>query len=88
VHRIPPPRGSPDAPLSALVFDSVFDPYRGAVIYVRVFDGILRKGMRIKMVSTGKVFEVSELGVFHLKMVSAPSLEAGEVGYLVAGIKD
>lgn len=89
VHQIPPPRGSPDGPLSALVFDSVFDPYRGAVIYVRVFDGILRQGMKIEMVSTGKVFEVSELGVFHLKkMVSAPSLEAGEVGYLVAGIKD
>ncbi|MDH5174934.1 MAG: translation elongation factor 4, partial [Elusimicrobiota bacterium] len=88
VHQIPPPRGSPDEPLSALVFDSVFDPYRGAVIYVRVFDGTLRQGMKIEMVSTGKVFEVSELGVFHLKMVSAPSLEAGEVGYLVAGIKD
>ena len=89
VHQIPPPRGSPDGPLSALVFDSVFDPYRGAVIYVRVFDGILRQGMKIEMVSTGKVFEVSELGVFHLKkMVSAPGLEAGEVGYLVAGIKD
>jgi len=89
VHQIPPPRGSPDGPLSALVFDSVFDPYRGAVIYVRVFDGILRQGMKIEMVSTGKVFEVNELGVFHLKkMVSAPNLEAGEVGYLVAGIKD
>lgn len=88
VHQIPPPRGSPDEPLSALVFDSVFDPYRGAVIYVRVFDGTLRQGMKIKMMSTGKVFEVNELGVFHLKMVSAPSLKAGEVGYLVAGIKD
>jgi len=88
VHQIPPPRGSPDAPLSALVFDSVFDPYRGAVIYVRVFDGTLQQGMKIEMVSTGKVFEVDELGVFHLKMVSAPSLAAGEVGYLVAGIKD
>ncbi|NIM03337.1 elongation factor 4 [bacterium] len=88
VHQIPPPRGSPDGPLSALVFDSVFDPYRGAVIYVRVFDGTLRQGMKIEMMSTGKKFEVDELGVFHLKMVSAPSLEAGEVGYLVAGIKD
>jgi len=89
VHQIPPPGGSADGPLSALIFDSVFDPYRGAVIYVRVFDGALRQGMKIEMVSTGKVFEVSELGVFHLrKMVSAPSLEAGEVGYLVAGIKD
>jgi len=88
VHQIPPPRGSPDGPLSALVFDSVFDPYRGAVIYVRVFDGTLRQGMKIEMMSTGKVFEVNELGVFHLKMVSAPSLKAGEVGYLVAGIKD
>ncbi|MFB0526486.1 MAG: translation elongation factor 4, partial [bacterium] len=88
VHQIPPPRGSPDGPLSALVFDSVFDSYRGAVIYVRVFDGTLRQGMKIEMMSTGKVFEVNELGVFHLKMVSAPRLEAGEVGYLVAGIKD
>jgi GTP-binding protein LepA len=88
VRQIPPPAGSPNAPLSALVFDSVFDPYRGAVIYVRVFDGTLRPGMKIEMMFTGKVFEVTELGVFHLKMVSAPSLEAGEVGYLVAGIKD
>jgi len=88
VQRIPPPAGSPHAPLSALVFDSVFDPYRGAVIYVRVFDGTLRPGMKIEMMFTGKVFEVTELGVFHLKMVSAPTLEAGEVGYVVAGIKD
>ncbi len=88
VRRIPPPSGSPHAPLSALIFDSVFDPYRGAVIYIRVFDGTVRPGMKIEMMSTGKVFEVNELGVFHLKMVSAPSLEAGEVGYLVAGIKD
>ena len=88
VRQVPPPAGFPQAPLSALVFDSVFDPYRGAVIYVRVFDGTLRPGMKIEMMSTGKVFEVSELGVFHLKMVSAPSLEAGEVGYVVAGIKD
>lgn len=88
VHRIPPPGGSTEAPLSALVFDSVFDPYRGAVIYVRVFEGCIRPGMKIEMVSSGKVFEVTELGVFHLKMVSASTLEAGEVGYLVAGIKD
>jgi GTP-binding protein LepA len=88
VQRIPPPGGFPDAPLSALIFDSVFDPYRGAVIYVRVFDGTLRPGMKIEMMSTGKVFEVTELGVFHLKMVSTPTLEAGEVGYVVAGIKD
>jgi len=88
VQRIPPPAGSPHAPLSALVFDSVFDPYRGAVIYVRVFDGTLKPGMKIEMMSTGKVFEVTELGVFHLKMVSASTLEAGEVGYVVAGIKD
>jgi len=88
VRQIPPPSGSPDAPLSALIFDSVFDPYRGAVIYVRVFNGTLRPGMKIEMMSTGKVFEVTELGVFHLKMVSSPRLEAGEVGYVVAGIKD
>ena len=88
VHQIPPPTGSSHSPLSALIFDSVFDPYRGAVIYIRVFEGTIRPGMKIEMVSTGKVFEVDELGVFHLKMVSSPSLEAGEVGYLAAGIKD
>jgi len=88
VRQIPPPGGSSELPLSALIFDSVFDPYRGAVIYVRVFDGILKPGMKIEMMSTGKIFEVDEVGMFHLKMVPAQSLEAGEVGYLVAGIKD
>jgi GTP-binding protein LepA len=88
VRQVPAPAGSPDTPLSALIFDSVFDPYRGAVIYVRVFDGTLTRGMKIEMMSTGKAFEVTELGVFHLKMVCAPTLEAGEVGYVVAGIKD
>jgi GTP-binding protein LepA len=88
VERIPPPGGRRRAPLKALVFDSTFDQYRGAIVYVRVMDGVLEKGMQIKLVSTGKRYEVLETGVFRLAMVPRLRLLAGEVGYLVAGIKD
>ncbi len=88
VNRVPPPEGSDDAPLKALVFDSWFDSYRGAVVLVRVFDGVLKKGMRIKFMRTGKTFEVSEVGVFTPAMRKAAGLSAGEAGYMVAGIKN
>ncbi|HHY46896.1 MAG TPA: elongation factor 4 [Firmicutes bacterium] len=86
--RIPPPRGRLDAPLRALVFDSHFDPYRGVIAYVRVVDGCIRPGMPILLMATGKQFEVSELGVFRPDMQQVESLAAGEVGYVVAGVKN
>ncbi len=88
VRQIPLPKGSKEAPLYGLIFDSVYDPYRGAVIYVRLYDGSVSKGMNIEMVSTGRKYEVLETGYFHLKMMPEKSLEAGNVGYIVANIKD
>ncbi len=87
VRRIPPPRGNPDAPLRALVFDSFYDSYQGAVVYVRLVDGRVRAGMRILFMSTGKVYEVHQAGVFTPQMRRVEELSAGQVGYLTAGIK-
>jgi len=88
VQRIPPPKGDADAPLQALIFDSYFDSYRGAIPYVRMANGRLTKGMVIRMMSTGKEFEVTEVGVFTPKPRPVEALEAGEVGYLAASIKN
>ena len=88
VRRIPPPPGSSDAPLRALVFDSVFNSYRGAVAYVRVVDGSIGEGDRIRFFSTGKEFEVDEVGVLRLGQHPRKRLFAGEVGYVIAGIKE
>ncbi len=88
VSSFPPPKGDPRAPLRALVFDSWFDPYHGAVVIVRVFDGIVRKGMRIRMMATGKTFEVTRLGVFSPAPFEVAELSAGDVGFLMAGIKE
>ncbi|NOZ56667.1 MAG: GTP-binding protein, partial [Calditrichaeota bacterium] len=88
VKRIPPPPGSSDAPLRALVFDSVFNPYRGAVAYVRVVDGTIGQGDRIRFFSTGKEFEVDEVGILRLGQHPRKRLVAGEVGYVIAGIKE
>jgi GTP-binding protein LepA len=88
VHNFPPPKGDPRAPLRALVFDSWFDPYHGAVVIIRVFDGIVRKGMRIKMMATGKTFEVTRLGVFSPAPFEVAEMQAGDVGFLMAGIKE
>ena len=88
VERVPPPQGRPEAPLRALIFDSVFDSYRGAVAYVRVVDGTLAPGMRIRFFSTGKEFEVAEVGVMKLRKHPAETLTVGEVGYCIAGIKE
>jgi len=87
VDRIPPPEGSPEAPLRALVFDSVFDDYRGVIIYVRVLDGSLRPGGEILMLRKGGHFRVDEVGHFRPRMEPAAELRAGEVGYIMAGIK-
>ncbi|MBS3977367.1 MAG: translation elongation factor 4 [Syntrophomonadaceae bacterium] len=88
VKRIPPPKGSVESPLRALIFDSHFDSYRGAIPYVRLVEGNLKRGMEIKMMSTGKTFEVNEVGVFTPSMRQAESLSAGEVGFLTASIKN
>jgi GTP-binding protein LepA len=88
VARIPPPKGDPDAALKALIIDSWFDNYLGVVCLVRVFDGELRKGDKIRVMSTGREFQVDELGIFTPKRTTLQSLESGNVGFVVAGIKD
>jgi GTP-binding protein LepA len=87
VTRIPPPQGRPDAPLKALVFDSWYDPYRGVVVLIRVVDGAIRGGMRIRLMMTGQDYEVEQLGTFSPKPQVADELGVGEVGFLIAGIK-
>src|SRR5262245_30703558 len=87
VHRIPPPTGDPDGPLRALVFDSWFDQYRGVVILVHVVDGSLRPGAKVKLMASGGTHEVEQLGVFTPKPVPVEALSAGEVGFVIAGIK-
>ena len=88
IERIPPPKGDPDAALQALIFDSIFDRYRGAVASIRVFQGSLRTDMPIRFFSTGRQFEAEEIGVLKLKRIKTRTLQAGEVGYLIAGVKD
>jgi len=87
VKRIPPPRGNPEAPLRALIFDSWYDPYRGVVALLRVFDGTLRVGQKIQLMSTGKVYEVEGLGYQTPKPVPCDQLSAGEVGFMFANIR-
>jgi GTP-binding protein LepA len=88
VHRLPPPKGDPDAPLQALIFDSWFDAYRGVIVLVRVMQGTLRKGQRIRLMSNGKAFEVESMGVLMPKPVEIGQLTAGEVGFFAATIKN
>jgi GTP-binding protein LepA len=87
VHLVPPPKGSPDAPLRALIFDSWFDAYRGVIILLRVMDGRLRLGQKIRLWSNGQVFDVDGLGYQAPKSTPCDELSAGEVGFLVANIK-
>ena len=88
VAKIPPPRGNPDGPLRAMIVDSWFDTYVGVVMLVRVVDGRLAKGERFKMMATNAVYNADNLGVFTPANESRESLEAGEVGYIIAGIKE
>ena len=88
IARIPPPKGDESAALRALIFDSMFDNFRGVMTYVRVMEGKVQPGDRIMMFSTRLIFEVAEVGVFRPKPVPKASLSAGEVGYVLAGIKD
>ncbi|HWJ03269.1 MAG TPA: translation elongation factor 4, partial [Verrucomicrobiae bacterium] len=88
VTKMPPPQGNDNAPLKALIFDSHFDPYKGAVSYIRVMDGRISKGTKMKMMSTGRTFEVTEVGVFAPAMKMVDELRAGEVGFVAASIKN
>jgi GTP-binding protein LepA len=88
IHQFPAPRGSAAAPLRALIIDSWFDPYHGAVVMMRVFDGALRKGSKIRMMSSGRVFEVTRIGVYAPGPLEVAEIGAGEVGFLMAGIKE
>ena len=87
VDLVPPPKGDPDAPLTALIFDCVYDNYKGALSFVRVVDGSVRAGQRIRSMATGREFDVTEVGVFTPALVPAQALSAGEVGYIAASIK-
>jgi GTP-binding protein LepA len=87
VHRLPPPKGDPSAPLKALIFDSWYDPYRGVVIVARVLEGTLRKGTKIRLMAQGQDFEIDQIGVFSPKPVPIDDLGPGEVGFVVANIK-
>lgn len=87
IKRIPPPKGNPNAPLRSLIFDSIYDEYRGVVVYLRVFDGSVKVGDEIYMMKTNSSFKVEEVGIFKPKMVVKASLSAGEVGYCIANIK-
>jgi GTP-binding protein LepA len=88
VGRIPSPTGDPAAPLRALIFDSVFDIYRGSVVYIRVFDGTLKEREKVMFLHNGKVYEAEEVGVLEMKRNRTGQLTAGDVGYLIAGVKD
>ncbi|TMI85300.1 MAG: elongation factor 4, partial [Bacteroidetes bacterium] len=88
VERIPPPNGDPDAPLQALIFDSVFNSFRGIIVYYRILNGSIRKGDKVKFVSTGQEYEADEVGILKLKMLEKPEVGCGDVGYIITGIKN
>ncbi|MDX5319712.1 MAG: translation elongation factor 4 [Bacteroidota bacterium] len=86
--RIPAPKGDPEAPLQALIFDSVFNSYRGIEVYFRIFNGTMRKGDKVKFINTGKTYEADEIGVLKLNQEQKQEMKAGNVGYLISGIKN
>ncbi|EJW17323.1 translation elongation factor 4 [Paenibacillus alvei] len=88
VQKVPAPTGDPEEPLKALIFDSHYDPYKGVIVYVRVIDGAIRAGSKIKMMATNKTFEVIEVGAFKPRMSIVDELNVGDVGFVVAGIKN
>ncbi len=88
INRIPPPVGDPNAPLQALIFDSVFNSFRGIIAYFKVFNGTLRKGDMVKFFNTNREYDADEVGILRLKMVPKDSISAGDVGYIISGIKD
>ncbi|MBR4745510.1 MAG: GTP-binding protein, partial [Clostridia bacterium] len=88
IEQIPSPKGDEKAPLKALIFDSYYDNFKGAVSLVRVFDGCVKKGSKIHMINTGKDFDVTEVGIFHPQAKEMDELRAGDVGYICASIKN
>ncbi|MEJ5244162.1 MAG: translation elongation factor 4 [Bacteroidota bacterium] len=88
VERIPAPKGDPSAPLRALIFDSVFDSYRGVIVYIRVFDGVLRENDKIYFMATDMTYDVEEVGILYMKRHRTGELSAGNVGYFIANIRD
>ncbi|MEK6480168.1 translation elongation factor 4 [Catalinimonas sp. 4WD22] len=87
VERVPHPKGDPEAPLQAMIFDSVYNPFRGVEVYFRIFNGQISKGDKVKFVNTGKTYEADEIGVLKLLQQPADTIGAGNVGYLISGIK-
>lgn len=88
IQRIPAPQGDPDAPLQALIFDSVFNSYRGIIAYFKVFNGTIKKGDKVKFLNTKREYEADEVGILRLKMTPRDSISAGDVGYIISGIKN
>lgn len=88
LQRIPPPKGDPDAPLQALVFDSVFNSFRGIIAYFRVYNGTLRTGDKVKFVNSGQQYEADEIGALRLELLPEKEIAAGNVGYIISGIKN
>jgi len=88
VNRIPAPQGKPEAPLQALIFDSVFNPFRGIIVYYRVLNGSIKKGDKIKFINTGKDYEADEVGTLGLGLIPKQEVKTGDVGYIITGIKN
>jgi GTP-binding protein LepA len=88
VERIPAPKGNPDAPLQALIFDSVFNSFRGIIAYFKIENGSIRKGDKVKFFNTGMEYVADEVGVLKMDMVPRQEMRTGEVGYIISGIKD
>ncbi len=88
VERIPAPKGDESAPLQALIFDSVFNSFRGIIAYFRIVNGTLRKGERVKFINTGSEYDADEIGVLKLKLSPRDEMRAGDVGYIISGIKN
>lgn len=88
IQRIPPPTGVAEAPLQAMIFDSVYNSFKGVEVYFRIFNGTINQGDQVKFVNTGKSYEADEIGVLRLGQIPQPSLSAGYVGYLISGIKN
>ena len=87
VDRIPPPEGDADAPLQALIFDSVFNPFRGVIVYYKIINGELKKGDQVRFVNTGREYTADEIGILQLEQIPVDKLQAGNVGYIITGIK-
>ncbi len=88
VARVPAPKGNPDAPLKALIFDSVFNSFRGIIAYFRVYDGVIKKGEKVKFIATGREYIADEVGILRMEMSPKNEVRAGDVGYIISGIKE